>query len=330
MKKFIFSLFVVLGSVSAVQAADANAGKEKSGACSACHGPTGVSASPMFPDLAGQKEAYILKQLKDFKSGARTDAMMAPMATNLSDADMADLAAYFSSLPSASKQAAAPATKAVAPATKAVAPATKAAAPATKAAAPATKAAAPATKAAAPAGAGNVAAGKSKSAACSACHGVDGNSLVPIYPSLAGQSANYIVKQLADFKSGERKDPIMAGMVAALTQQDMNDLAAYFTVQNAKAGTGESNDVGHKLYLGGDAAKGVTACIACHGVTGKGMKQAGFPSLAGQTKDYLNKQIASFRDGSRSNDDNGMMRNIAIKLSDAEIEAIAQYITSLK
>jgi len=106
MKKIIFSLFVALSSVSAVQAADANAGKEKAGACSACHGPTGVSGSPMFPNIAGQNDAYLIKQLKDFKSGARTDAMMAPMAANLSDADMADLAAHFSGLPSANEQAA--------------------------------------------------------------------------------------------------------------------------------------------------------------------------------------------------------------------------------
>ncbi|WP_232771471.1 c-type cytochrome [Colwellia sp. 12G3] len=177
---------------------------------------------------------------------------------------------------------------------------------------------------------GNVAAGKSKTMVCATCHGADGNSLIPMYPSLAGQSANYLAKQLADFKSGNRKDPVMAGMVAGLTQEDMHDLAAFFAVQTTKAGTGESNEAGHKLYLGGDAAKGITACIACHGVTGKGMKQAGFPSITGQSQDYLKKQLASFRDGSRGNDNNGIMRNIAIKLSDADIEAVSQYITSLK
>ncbi|WP_414734048.1 c-type cytochrome [Colwellia psychrerythraea] len=177
---------------------------------------------------------------------------------------------------------------------------------------------------------GDVAAGKSKAVACAACHGADGNSLIPMYPSLAGQSANYIAKQLADFKSGNRNDPVMAGMVAALTPEDIKDLASFFAVQSTKVGTGESNEAGHNLYYGGDAAKGVTACIACHGVTGKGMKQAGFPSITGQSKDYLKKQLASFRDGSRGNDNNGIMRNIAIKLSDADIEAVAQYITSLK
>jgi len=319
MKKIIFSLFVALSSVSAVQAADANAGKEKSGACSACHGPTGVSGSPMFPNIAGQNDAYIIKQLKDFKSGARTDAMMAPMAANLSDADMADLAAHFSSLPSANEQAAASSSSA---------DTSTDAAPASAPAAGSVEIVS--STPAAAIYAGNVAAGKNKSAACAACHGADGNSLVPTYPSLAGQSANYIAKQLADFKSGNRNDPIMAGMVAGLTQEDMDDLAAYFAVQNTKAGTGESNEAGHKLYLGGDAAKGISACIACHSVTGKGMKQAGFPSLTGQSKDYLKKQLASFRDGSRGNDNSGIMRNIAIKLSDADIEAVSQYISSLK
>ncbi|GAW95116.1 cytochrome c [Colwellia marinimaniae] len=318
MKKIIFSLLVALSSVSAAQAADANAGKEKAAVCSACHGPTGVSASPIFPNLAGQNDAYIIKQLKDFKSGARTDAMMAPMAANLSDADMADLAAHFSGLPSANEQAAASASTGSSAET------------APSSAAVAGNVEVLSSTPAAAIYAGNVAAGKNKAVACAACHGADGNSPAPMYPSLAGQSANYLAKQLADFKSGARKDPVMAGMVAALSKEDINDLAAFFAVQSTNAGTGESNEAGHKLYFGGDAKKGVTACIACHGVAGKGMKQAGFPSITGQSKDYLKKQLASFRDASRSNDNNGIMRNIAIKLSDADIEAVAQYITSLK
>jgi cytochrome c553 len=318
MKKIIFSLFIALSSVSAAQAADANAGKEKSGACSACHGASGVSGSPMFPNLAGQNDAYVIKQLKDFKSGARTDAMMAPMAANLSDEDMADIAAHFASLPSASEQAAASAS----------AGGSSDSAPASAPAAGNVEIVS--STPAAALYAGDVASGKNKAAACAACHGADGNSLIPIYPSLAGQSANYIAKQLADFKSGNRKDPVMAGMVAALSKEDMNDLAAYFAVQTIKAGTGEANEAGHKLYFGGDAAKSVAACSSCHGVSGKGMKQAGFPSISGQSKDYLKKQLASFRDASRGNDNNGIMRNIAIKLSDADIEAVAQYITSLK
>jgi cytochrome c553 len=318
MKKIIFSLFIALGSISAVEAADVNAGKEKSAACSACHGPTGVSASPMFPNLAGQNDAYIIQQLKDFKSGARANAMMAPMAANLSETDMADIAAYFASLPNSIEQAAAAAS-------------TDAGSDAAPTSVPvAGNVEIVASTPAAALYAGDVAAGKTKAATCAACHGSDGNSLVPMYPSLAGQSANYIAKQLAEFKSGERENMVMAGMAAALSQEDMNDLAAFFAVQTAKPGTGETDAEGHKLYFGGNADKGIAACIACHGVNGKGMKQAGFPSLAGQSKDYLKSQLASFRNGTRHNDSNGMMRNIAIKLSDADIDAVAQYISSLK
>ena len=317
MKKIIFSLFVALSSVTAVQAADANAGKEKAGVCSACHGPTGVSASPMYPNLAAQNDAYIIKQLQDFKSGARSDAMMSPMAANLSDEDMADLAAYFSGLPSAIEQAKASASEGSTSATTTSVPV-------------AGSVDIISSTPAAAIYAGNVGAGQEKSAACVACHGSDGNSLVGIYPSLAGQSANYIAKQLSDFKSGNRKDPVMAGMVAGLSEEDMKDLAAFFAVQTTKAGTGEANEVGHKLYISGNAEKEISACVACHGITGKGMKQAGFPSLTGQSTDYLTKQLMSFREGSRGNDNNGIMRNIAIKLSDADIEAVAQYISSLK
>ena len=315
MKKIIFSLLLTMGVINAASAVEGNAdaGKAKAAVCGACHGATGLNPNPTYPDLAGQNAPYIAKQLADFKSGARTDMMMAPMAVNLSEQDMADLAAYFSSQARTSEQATVTAD--------------------TPASAPTAAASSVDIVTFTPAKAiyaGDVKAGQQKSVMCASCHGADGNSPIAIYPKLAGQSANYIAKQLADFKSGNRNDPIMAGMVAGLSEEDMDDLAAYFAVQNTKAGTGESNVAGHKLYLGGDAAKGITACIACHGVTGKGMKQAGFPSLTGQSQDYLKKQLASFRDGSRGNDNSGIMRNIAIKLSDADIDAVSQYITSLK
>ncbi len=319
MKKIILSLFIALSSVSAVEAADAKAGKEKATACNACHGPTGVSSSPMFPNLAGQNDAYIIKQLQEFKSGARANAMMAPMAANLSDEDMADLAAHFSSLPNVNEQAAAAAASAGGSSDSATVAAPTAGPVDIVSSTPA-----------AAIYKGDVAAGKAKSMTCAACHGTDGNSAIAMYPNLAGQSANYLAKQLANFKSGERENAMMAGMAAALSDEDMHDLAAYFAVQEAKQGSGETNEVGHKLYLGGDAKKGVTACVACHGIAGKGMSQAGFPSLSGQSKEYLTSQLNSFRSGARANDYNGMMRNIAIKLSDADIEAVSQYITSLK
>jgi cytochrome c553 len=314
MKKIIFTLFIAISSINAVYAleGDAVAGKTKSATCAACHGATGISAIPNYPNLAGQNGAYITKQLNDFKAGNRVDPLMSAMAANLSEQDIADLTAYFSGLPRDGKVVVAndPGESTVA--------------------APAGKVDIVASTPASAIYKGNVSAGKSKSATCSACHGADGNSLIPMYPNLAGQSANYLAKQLKEFKSGDRNNPVMAGMVAALNEEDMYDLAAFFAVQEAKPGTGEGSDIGKKLYFSGDAAKGVTACIACHGVNGKGMKQAGFPNLAGQSNDYLKTQLTMFRDGTRNNDSNGMMRNIAIKLSDDDIEELAKYMSSLK
>jgi cytochrome c553 len=315
MKKIILSLLLTVGAISTVSAVegDAEAGKAKAAMCGACHGATGVNPNPLYPDLAGQHAAYIAKQLADFKSGARQDMMMAPMAANLSEQDMADLGAFFESQKRASER------------TEEVA---EAGAPA--ATAPAGNVELVTSTPAKAIYAGDVKSGQEKSAMCVSCHGADGNSLVSIYPKLAGQSANYITKQLADFKSGARKDPVMAGMVAALSPKDMQDLGAFYAVQTPTEGTGEGSDIGHQLYFGGDAKKGIAACVACHGVKGKGMAQAGFPSLAGQNADYLKKQLESFRDGSRNNDKNNMMANIAIKLSDSDIDALVKYTSSLK
>lgn len=313
MKKIIFSLLLTVGAISTANAVqgDAEAGKAKAAVCGACHGATGVNPNPLYPDLAGQNAQYVIKQLVDFKSGARTDMMMAPMAANLSDQDMADLAAFFAVQKRASEQAVASDDSAASVAEAGnVEIVTSTAAKAIYA--------------------GDVKAGQEKSVMCASCHGADGNSLVSMYPKLAGQSASYTAKQLANFKSGERKDPIMAGMVAALSEQDMNDLGAYFAVQTPTVGTGEGSAVGQKIYFGGDVNKGVTACVACHGVKGKGMSQASFPGVAGQNADYLKKQITSFRSGSRGNDNNSMMRNIAIKLSDSDIDELVKYMSSLK
>jgi len=315
MKKIIFTLLLTMGAVNAASAVEGNAdaGKTKAAMCGACHGATGHSPSPTYPNLAGQKDAYIAKQLADFKSGARTDMMMAPMAANLSEQDMADLAAFFSAQKRTSAKAAATGSTPAATQTASASAADIVTFTGAKAIY-----------------AGDVKAGKNKSAMCASCHGADGNSPIAIYPKLAGQSASYIAKQLADFKSGERSDPVMAGMVAALSEEDMNDLGTFFAVQKPTAGQGEGSDVGQKLYFGGDANKGITACVACHGIKGKGMAQAGFPAIAGQNADYLKKQIVSFREGSRGNDRNNMMRNIAIKLSDSDIKELVNYMSSLK
>jgi cytochrome c553 len=317
MKKIIFSLLLGASTFNTAFAVegDAEAGKAKSAVCGACHGASGISIAPNYPNLAGQQAAYIVKQLTDFKAGTRSDMLMSPMAANLSEQDMADLAAHFSSLPRSGEQVAASTDGAGNSAETTTTAASVEIVTATSAKA---------------IYAGDVKAGQEKSGMCAACHSTDGNSLIGIYPKLAGQSANYLAKQLADFKSGERVDPVMAGMVAGLSSKDMDDLAAYYAVQTPTKGSGEGSSVGQKLYFGGDTKKGITACIACHGIEGKGMAQAGFPGIAGQHTDYLKKQISAFRDGSRGNDRNNIMRNIAIKLSDSDIDELVKYMSSLK
>lgn len=185
--------------------------------------------------------------------------------------------------------------------------------------------------------AGDAESGKAKSAMCAGCHGADGNSLVAMYPKLAGQSEKYITKQLADFKKGMtsggtegRVDPVMGGMTMALSPQDMADLAAYYSTQKITSNNSESSELGKKIYQGGNTELAITACAACHGITGQGMPDAGFPALASQNEEYIKNQMLKFRDGTRANDKNSMMRNIAINLEDEQLNAIAKYISSMK
>ncbi|MGD2119256.1 MAG: c-type cytochrome [Chromatiales bacterium] len=175
-------------------------------------------------------------------------------------------------------------------------------------------------------------AGKTKSAMCAACHGADGNSINPIWPNLAGQHANYIAKQLSEFKSGARQDATMQGMAAALSEQDMADIGAYFASQQAKGGQAAADQVakGEMIYRAGIQAKGVAACTACHGPTGQGVQPSAFPAVSGQHSAYVEKQLKDFAAGARNNDANQMMRNIASKLSPAEMTAVAQYMQGLK
>lgn len=179
--------------------------------------------------------------------------------------------------------------------------------------------------------AGDATAGKAKSAACAGCHGADGNSMNPMWPSLAGQHPDYLVKQLAEFKSGKRVDPTMAGMAAALSDEDRADLAAYYSSQKVKVGaTAEDKlEAGQAIYRAGNAASGVPACAACHGPTGAGNAQAKFPALTGQHAAYVVKALKDFRSGARANDAGQMMRNIAAKMTDAEIDAVAAYTQGL-
>lgn len=186
--------------------------------------------------------------------------------------------------------------------------------------------------------AGDAAAGKAKSATCAACHGADGNSVVDMNPKLAGQHASYIAKQLHDFRTASqtggkegRNNSIMNGMAAALSDQDIEDLAAYFSSQEAKPGSTPENMVaeGQRLYRGGDLERGITACIACHGPKGNGMGLAKFPDISGQHPNYIKSQLKQFRTGKRANDHNGMMRDIARKLKSSDIDVLAEYLSGL-
>lgn len=178
---------------------------------------------------------------------------------------------------------------------------------------------------------GNASAGKAKTAVCMACHGADGNSPADIYPKLAGQNANYLYKQLREFKSGERENAIMAPMVAALTEEDMADLAAYYASQKALAGAVSEDllELGRQIYRGGNMESGVPACMACHGPNGNGMPSAGWPKLSAQYSAYTEMQLHAFASGERSNDPNSMMRDIAAKMTAEEIKAVAAYVSGL-
>ena len=179
--------------------------------------------------------------------------------------------------------------------------------------------------------AGNPDAGKAKSQLCAACHGADGNSPNPAWPNLAGQNEEYLIKQLMDFKSGKRKNAQMSPMASPLTSQDVDDLAAYFAAQTHKKSVAKSGDIemGETLYRAGNLKTGVAACMACHGPTGAGNPAAKYPALAGQHADYTVLQLKAFKDGSRNNDANSIMRVIAGKMTDAEIDAVAGYIQGL-
>ncbi|MEW6646129.1 MAG: c-type cytochrome [Pseudomonadota bacterium] len=179
--------------------------------------------------------------------------------------------------------------------------------------------------------AGSASAGQGKAAVCAACHGMDGNSMVPMWPTLAGQHEQYLTKQLMDFKSGARKDDTMTGMAAPLSEQDVADLAAWFSSQKHTVGSANAEKAapGEKLYRAGDATKGVAACMACHGPNGAGNPAAKFPALAGQHTTYTIKALKDFRSGVRSNDPASMMRGVAAKMTDAQIEAVAEYIAGL-
>lgn len=172
---------------------------------------------------------------------------------------------------------------------------------------------------------------------CAACHGPDGNSPAAVNPKLAGQHADYLFKQMTNFKPAdgkqpERTNPIMNGMIAAFDEGQMRDMAAYFAAQKQTGETAknrETVELGQKLYRGGDQAKGLPACAGCHGPAGAGMP-AQYPRIGGQFAEYTEAQLKAFRDGVRANDPNKMMRMVAIKMTDAEIKAVSDYIAGLR
>jgi len=406
MKRILTSLILTLLSINIAVAAsgDVEAGKAKAATCAACHGANGIGASDSYPNLAGQHADYIVKQLKGFQAGDRKDPVMTAMAAPLSEQDMADVAAYFSSLPhdgGSTDTGSASAGASSAPIAYVPDPAAGKSLyelgdasrsigacigchgsegnsevliypnlanqhpeyiakqlmnfknkdrinyamnqfagnmtdddiadmtayfsdPAAVANVVSRRVmpALPVTD--------EVTAGKAKSVTCAACHGTDGNSPVAIYPKLASQSADYIVKQLQEFKSGTRKDPVMGPMAAALSNQDMVELASYFSAQKIAVADLASSDIGKELYFGGNVKRKITACVACHGVNGKGMNKAGFPTIAGQNEAYLKAQLMKFKKGERNNDYNTMMQSVASKLSSNDMDELAKYMASMK
>jgi cytochrome c553 len=408
MKHILTSLILTLLSINIAVAAsgDADAGKVKAATCAACHGSNGIGSTDTYPNLASQHSDYIVKQLKAFKSGDRKDPLMSAMAAPLSEQDMADVAAYFSTLPrdgasQGGDTADAGASASSAPVAYVPNPAAGKSLYELGDASRSIGAcigchgtegnsevliypnlanqhpeyiakqlnnfknkdrvnyamnqfASAMTKDdiadmtayfADPAAVANVVsrrvmpvaavtaeviAGQTKAAVCAACHGADGNSPIAIYPKLAGQSAGYIVKQLQEFKAGTRKDPVMAPMAAALSEQDMLEIASHFAAQKVAVADLAGSDIGQKLYFGGHVKRKITACVACHGANGKGMNKAGFPTIAGQNEAYLKAQLMKFKNGERNNDYNTMMQSVASKLSANDIDELAKYMAAMK
>ena len=180
--------------------------------------------------------------------------------------------------------------------------------------------------------AGSVETGATKAIVCQACHGANGNSSNPEWPSLAGIGADYIVDQLKNFKDGKRSNPVMMPNAANLSPDDMANLAAYF---DGLTNTGLEADptywqAGQKLYRGGDQTRGIPACMACHGPTGRGNGPAKFPALRGQQSVYLVKQLNDYASGARGTGPNGIMQTIAKRLSPTDMRDVASYLQGLR
>lgn len=174
--------------------------------------------------------------------------------------------------------------------------------------------------------------GKAMSVVCAVCHGQDGNSPAGAFPSIAGQNSRYLVKQMQEMKSGVRSAPLMTGLLDNLSDQDLQDIAAYYEGQASKPGVAKADlvELGETIYRAGVKRKSIAACTACHSPLGQGNAPAGFPTLAGQWPEYTEAQLKAFRSGERENDgDSKMMRITAMDLSDDEIAAVSSYIYGL-
>lgn len=170
----------------------------------------------------------------------------------------------------------------------------------------------------------------SYAAVCAACHAADGNSTIAANPKLAQQHPEYLVKQLQEFKAGKRADPIMQGMAAILSEDDMRNVSWWLASKQAKEGFAKDKDLvamGERIYRGGIQDRNIAACAGCHSPNGSGIP-AQYPRLSGQHADYTVKQLVDFRDGKRGN--SVQMRDVAAKLNDREIKAVADYIAGLR
>ncbi len=175
--------------------------------------------------------------------------------------------------------------------------------------------------------------GKRINVTCAACHGTDGNSPTSAFPSIGGQQAEYLLKQMRDIKGGQREVAVMVGMLDNMSDQDLVDLAAFYSEQKAQTGAADPALVtlGERIYRAGIPRKQIAACTACHAPDGQGNGPAKFPMLAGQWPEYTAAQLRLFRTGDRQNDgDSRMMRSIAMDMSDEEIEAVSNYIYGLR
>ncbi|GAB4184716.1 MAG: c-type cytochrome [Wenzhouxiangellaceae bacterium] len=181
---------------------------------------------------------------------------------------------------------------------------------------------------------GDATAGQAKAAVCAACHGMDGNSTVAQWPKLAGQHADYLARQTRMVRDGQREVVEMVGIVAGLSDQDIADIAAYFSAQQIKPGVADDDLVakGEKIYRGGNSATGVPACIACHGPTGQGNPSAGYPVIAGQHATYLQSRLQKYRNGQTHGEQDPyspQMVTVAANMTDDEITAVASYMEGL-